>query len=123
MNGGNRQRGQADGFEIDILPKIKNVKSKDNSFTLIFYVVKMYIQVKTCSYLLKYFYRFVFNGINYINFSLSSPKKFDDHAGTSDARMPLPEPTDLDKAGHLKFEELEGSLRQLNKEILGIILF
>ena len=33
--------------------------------------------------------------------------------------MPLPEPTDLDKAGHLKFEELEASLRQLNKEIEG----
>lgn len=33
--------------------------------------------------------------------------------------MPLPEPTDLDKAGHLKFEELEASLKQLNKEIEG----
>jgi formin 2 len=45
MNGGNRQRGQADGFAIDILPKIKDVKSKDNTLTLIFYVVKVYIQV------------------------------------------------------------------------------
>ncbi|XP_032792017.2 formin-2 isoform X2 [Daphnia magna] len=90
MNGGNRQRGQADGFAIDILPKIKDVKSKDNTLTLIFYVVKVYIQ------------------------------KFDEKAGTSDARMPLPEPTDLDKAGHLKFEELEASLRQLNKEIEGV---
>lgn len=35
--------------------------------------------------------------------------------------MPLPEPTDLDKAGHLKFEELEASLRQLNREIEGTI--
>lgn len=45
MNGGNRQRGQADGFAIDILPKIKDVKSKDNTLTLIYYVVKLYIQV------------------------------------------------------------------------------
>lgn len=45
MNGGNRTRGQADGFAIDILPKIKDVKSKDNSLTLLYYVVKMYIQV------------------------------------------------------------------------------
>jgi hypothetical protein len=37
--------------------------------------------------------------------------------------MPLPEPTDLDKAGHLKFEELEASLRQLNKEIEGTNFF
>jgi hypothetical protein len=38
MNGGNRQRGQANGFAIVILPK-------DNTLNLIFYVVKVYIQV------------------------------------------------------------------------------
>lgn len=27
MNGGNRSRGQADGFTLDILPKLKDVKS------------------------------------------------------------------------------------------------
>lgn len=27
MNGGNRTRGQADGFTVDILPKLKDVKS------------------------------------------------------------------------------------------------
>lgn len=45
MNGGNRQRGQADGFTIDILPKVKDVKSKDNTLTLMYYVVKVFIQV------------------------------------------------------------------------------
>ncbi|MGH0176324.1 UNVERIFIED_CONTAM: hypothetical protein FKN15_072561 [Acipenser sinensis] len=29
MNGGNRTRGQADGFALDILPKLKDVKSSD----------------------------------------------------------------------------------------------
>ncbi|ETE63915.1 Formin-2, partial [Ophiophagus hannah] len=29
MNGGNRTRGQADGFGLDILPKLKDVKSSD----------------------------------------------------------------------------------------------
>ncbi|KAM4591298.1 uncharacterized protein fmn2a isoform 2-T2 [Odontesthes bonariensis] len=29
MNGGNRSRGQADGFTMDILPKLKDVKSSD----------------------------------------------------------------------------------------------
>ena len=29
------QRGQADGFSIDILPKLKDYKSKDNSVTLL----------------------------------------------------------------------------------------
>jgi len=28
MNGGNRQRGQADGFGLEILPKLRDVKSK-----------------------------------------------------------------------------------------------
>lgn len=28
MNGGNRQRGQADGFGLEILAKLKDVKSK-----------------------------------------------------------------------------------------------
>lgn len=27
MNGGNRTRGQADGFTLDILPKLKDVKT------------------------------------------------------------------------------------------------
>lgn len=27
MNGGNRSRGQADGFSLDILPKLKDVKT------------------------------------------------------------------------------------------------
>lgn len=32
MNGGNLQRGQADGFGLDILPKLKDVKSKGKRF-------------------------------------------------------------------------------------------
>lgn len=31
MNGGNRTRGQADGFGLDILPKLKDVKSRVSS--------------------------------------------------------------------------------------------
>ena len=32
MNGGNLQRGQADGFGLDILSKLKDVKSKGNTY-------------------------------------------------------------------------------------------
>lgn len=32
MNGGNLQRGQADGFGLDILPKLKDVKSKGEHY-------------------------------------------------------------------------------------------
>lgn len=46
MNGGNRTRGQADGFGLEILPKIKDVKSKDSGFTLLHFVVTKYIEVR-----------------------------------------------------------------------------
>ena len=36
--------------------------------------------------------------------------------------MPLPEPNDLDKAGLLRFDELEESLKQLNKDLKGTLL-
>jgi len=44
MNGGNVARGQADGFELDILPKLKDVKCKDNSTNLLHYLVTIYIK-------------------------------------------------------------------------------
>lgn len=43
MNGGNVSRGQADGFELDILPKLKDVKCKNNSSNLLHYLVTTYI--------------------------------------------------------------------------------
>lgn len=44
MNGGNRQRGQADGFGLEILGKLKDVKSKDPKITLLHFIVKTYIE-------------------------------------------------------------------------------
>lgn len=35
MNGGNRTRGQADGFGLEILPKLKDVKSRVSTLFLI----------------------------------------------------------------------------------------
>ncbi|OQR66731.1 hypothetical protein BIW11_04930 [Tropilaelaps mercedesae] len=43
MNGGNRDRGQADGFGIEILAKLKDVRSKDSSMTLLHYIVRIYV--------------------------------------------------------------------------------
>ena len=40
LNGGNRQRGQADGFAVDILPKIKDVKSNDNFGNLLSFIIR-----------------------------------------------------------------------------------
>ncbi|XP_026476221.1 protein cappuccino-like [Ctenocephalides felis] len=43
MNGGNRTRGQADGFGLEILAKLKDVKSKDNQITLLHFIVETYM--------------------------------------------------------------------------------
>ncbi|XP_045473458.1 formin-like isoform X3 [Harmonia axyridis] len=44
MNGGNVTRGQADGFGLEILGKLKDVKSKDSRITLLHYIVRMYLK-------------------------------------------------------------------------------
>lgn len=44
MNGGNLTRGQADGFGIEILSKLKDVKSKDSSVTLLHFIVRTYMK-------------------------------------------------------------------------------
>lgn len=43
MNGGNRYRGQADGFGLDVLNKLRDVKSKDKKSNLLHFIVKTYI--------------------------------------------------------------------------------
>ena len=44
MNGGNVARGQADGFELEILPKLRDVKCRGNSSNLLQYLVCAYIE-------------------------------------------------------------------------------
>ncbi|KAJ8290417.1 hypothetical protein GJAV_G00012600 [Gymnothorax javanicus] len=87
MNGGNRTRGQADGFGLEILPKLKDVKSRDNKISLVDYVVSYYL------------------------------RNFDKNAGTDKSAFPLPEPQDLFLAAQVKFEDLEKDMRKLKKDL------
>lgn len=87
MNGGNRTRGQADGFGLEILPKLKDVKSRDNRISLVDYVVSYYL------------------------------RNFDKNGGTDKSVFPLPEPQDLFHAAQVKFEDLLKDLRKLKKEL------
>ncbi|XP_066091247.1 formin-2 [Saccopteryx bilineata] len=87
MNGGNKTRGQADGFGLDILPKLKDVKSSDNSRSLLSYIV--------CYYL----------------------RNFDEDAGKEQCVFPLPEPQDLFQASQMKFEDFQKDLRKLKKDL------
>ncbi|MEE6523440.1 hypothetical protein FKM82_022361, partial [Ascaphus truei] len=88
MNGGNRTRGQADGFALDILPKLKDVKSSDNSRNLLSYIVFYYL------------------------------RHFDENAGKEECVFPLPEPQDLFQASQMKFEDFQKDLRKLKRDLL-----
>lgn len=87
MNGGNRTRGQADGYSLEILPKLKDVKSRDSGMSLVDYVVKYYLRY------------------------------YDQEAGTDKSVFPLPEPQDFFLASQVKFEDLIKDLRKLKRQL------
>ncbi|KAM9552801.1 uncharacterized protein ACWYII_034818 [Salvelinus alpinus] len=87
MNGGNTTRGQADGFGLEILPKLKDVKSRDNRISLVDYVTSYYL------------------------------RNLDENAGTERSVFPLPEPQDVFLAAQVKFEDITKDLRQLRRDL------
>lgn len=87
MNGGNLTRGQADGFGIEILPKLRDVKSKDSSVTLLHFIVRTYMK--------KY---------------LTDPLN-------TEMALPVPEPGDINRAAAVNFDEVHADLLQLEKEL------
>ncbi|XP_038597026.1 formin-1 [Tachyglossus aculeatus] len=87
MNGGNRTRGQADGYSLEILPKLKDVKSRDNGINLVDYVVTYYL------------------------------RHYDEEAGTDKSVFPLPDPQELFLAAQVKFEDLLKDLRKLKRQL------
>ncbi|KAF7656298.1 hypothetical protein LDENG_00043980 [Lucifuga dentata] len=87
MNGGSRTRGQADGFGLEILPKLKDVKSRDNRISLVDYVVSYYLH------------------------------NVDEYAGTDKSTFPLPEPQDVFLAAQVKFDDLNRDLKQLGQDL------
>ncbi|CAH0555466.1 unnamed protein product [Brassicogethes aeneus] len=87
MNGGNMTRGQADGFGLEILPKIKDVKSsKDSKVTLLHYVVRLYLK------------------------KLETPVEVN-------LTLPVPEPGDIRRAASVNFDELKLDLQKLEKQL------
>ncbi|KAK3581849.1 hypothetical protein CHS0354_009737 [Potamilus streckersoni] len=87
MNGGHKARGQADGFGIDILPKLKDVKSKDNGINLLQYLVQMYV------------------------------RKYErDDAGTDKAKLPIPDPSDLNQGSQVNFEEITKEMKRIQND-------
>lgn len=90
MNGGNRDRGQADGFGLEILPKLRDVKSAtSSSLTLLHYIVQTYIQSN------------VPTGIVSFN----------------EVKKPVPESSELEQASTVVFDDIEQDLKSLQKQI------
>ena len=88
MNGGNKQKGQADGFNLDILPKLKDVKTSDNASNLLQYIVVQYLT------------------------------KYDQEAlGTEKAKLPFPDPSDIKQASLVNFDDLGKEMLGIGKEL------
>lgn len=90
MNGGNRTRGQADGFDIEILGKLKDVKSKNSGITLLHFIVKTYISQRRK------------NGVP-----------------LPEVVMPIPDAGDVAKAEVIDFKELEVQINGLRTKLEG----
>lgn len=88
MNGGNRDRGQADGFGLEILNKLKDVKGKQNSVNLLEFLVRLYIK-----------------------------KNYSDVSSMENVAFPLVEPADIEKCSIVVFSDIENDLKQLLKII------
>lgn len=87
MNGGSRTRGQADGFELDILPKLKDYKAKDNRTSLMHYLVMVYVQ----------------------RYEL-------DDAGTDKVKLPIPDPSDITQASLVNFDDTYKEIARIRRD-------
>ncbi|XP_036329106.1 protein cappuccino-like isoform X4 [Rhagoletis pomonella] len=88
MNGGNRQRGQADGFTLEILGKLKDVKSKESQTTLLHFIVRTYISRRRKE------------GVQLLEMTL-----------------PIPEPSDVERAAQVDFDEVKQHIIELHKKL------
>lgn len=94
MNGGNRVRGQADGFGLEILGKLKDVKSKVPGVTLLHYLVKARLAQEPEEINLEEFWP-----------------------------LPIPEPADIQAAASVNFDDLQRELDKLDRDLKGINFF
>lgn len=89
MNGGNRDRGQADGFGLEILNRLKDVKGgNDSSVNLLGFVVKIYIN-----------------------------KCVGNVDSIENITFPLVEPADIEKCSLVVFSQIDEELSQLSAMI------
>ena len=93
LNGGSLARGQADGFKLDILPKLKDVKTKDKQSSFLVYVVQIYLK------------EYVFN------------KASADDVIIESLTLPFPEPDSLSQCAAISFDELTEQLNSVKNDL------
>lgn len=89
MNGGNRMRGQADGFGLEILGKLRDVKSKISGVTLLHYIVRARLEQEG-------------------GYTFDEPLP-----------LPIPEPADIEAAASINFENIGKELARLENNLEG----
>lgn len=94
MNAGNRTRGQADGFGLEILSKLRDVKSKDLKMTLLHFIVRTYIN-----------------------------KCRNKGIALNDIKLPVPDAGDVSKCLGIDFSELKEQLTHLQNKLNGEFFF
>ncbi|PIK50571.1 hypothetical protein BSL78_12550 [Apostichopus japonicus] len=128
MNGGNRTRGQADGFGLEILAKLKDVKSAPNRLLHI-HLGLLWLMVD--------------NDMTSINLSCHNPREvkrknsrgnsvsflqfviftyirqIEENLDAEKSHFPLPDTRKIDQACHLKFEDIDKAIKKLKRDIKG----
>ncbi|XP_059046355.1 uncharacterized protein LOC131841957 [Achroia grisella] len=92
MNGGNGQRGQADGFGLEILSKLKDVKSKQSNTTLLHFIVRTYMGVR-------------------------GTRSAGEVPAVGEYTLPVPEPGDVARAAALDFADVAANLGTLAQQL------
>ncbi|XP_063534785.1 formin-2-like [Cydia strobilella] len=92
MNGGNGQRGQADGFGLEILSKLKDVKSKRSTVTLLHFIVRTHTRLA---------------GVG-----TGSPLPL-----PLPLPLPVPEPGDVARAAAIDFADVAQCLAELTRQL------
>ncbi|KAK2161345.1 hypothetical protein LSH36_118g02010 [Paralvinella palmiformis] len=75
-------RGEADAFSLDILPKLKDVRNKDNSMSLLQYLV-----------------------LNYVH-------KYEATKEANKSELPVPEPSDISESAQVDFDKIQDELHK-----------
>ncbi|CAF1316193.1 unnamed protein product, partial [Didymodactylos carnosus] len=127
LNAKNNSRGCADGFGLNILPTLKDVKTKDNCSTLLNYLAEQYIK----QFQMKKLNAFTNMGNDLISSSneslttaplrsksqLSPTLTKTNMPNITKFQLPVPEPSDLLTASNVNFDEIERCIENLRTKL------